>query len=124
MERYVVRLNHQLVPGMIIELAATPWRRFAGLLGKKTMGSGQGLWIKPCQQIHTHWMQFPIDLIFIDSTGKVVHQLTQNPGKISRRILKAESVLEFMAGTVERLAIHTGDTLELTLMNEAGGDKI
>ena len=42
-----------------------------GLLGRSELAEGEGLWIQPCNSIHTWFMRFPIDAIFFDKTGKV-----------------------------------------------------
>ena len=42
------------------------WRRLIGLMGRARLADGEGLIFTPCRGIHTYFMRFPIDLVFID----------------------------------------------------------
>ncbi len=48
------------------ELAYSGPKRSRGLLGRTGLGRGEGLWIVPCEAVHTFFMQFPIDLVYLD----------------------------------------------------------
>jgi uncharacterized membrane protein (UPF0127 family) len=70
-----------------------------------------GLWIAPCEAVHTFWMQFPIDIIFLNRKKEVV--------KLSRHVrpwriagsLRAYSLLELKAGTIDRSRTQVFDSL-------------
>jgi len=94
--------------------AHTHWSRLRGLLGTKRLEPGQGLWIRPSNQIHMFGMRYAIDLVFLDGAGRVVrlvHSLA--PNRTSPRVAGATSVLELPAGTLERTGIAEGDLVEI-----------
>jgi len=73
--------------------------RLRGLIGRPPLVAGQGLWIVPTQQVHTHFMRVPIDVVFLDRdlvVLKVVPALA--PWKLSPWVKGARSVLELAAG--------------------------
>lgn len=95
-----------------VERATSLWARSRGLLGRKELESGSGLLIEPCSGIHTFGMSFPIDAIFLDREGTVVHLIQDmKPMRFSRYLFRARSVLELPAGTIERTGTRLGDRL-------------
>jgi uncharacterized protein len=75
--------------------------RTRGLLGKKSFPAGQALIIAPCNSIHTFFMQFPIDVLFLDKDGYVVAAISSmQPYRISSLYYKAVSVVELPSGTI------------------------
>lgn len=97
-----------------MEVAATASRRNRGLLGRAHLAEGEGLWIVPCESVHTFAMQFAIDLVYLDR-GKRVRKLRSAvpPWRISA-CLSAHSVLELPAGTIQASRTEKGDVLEFT----------
>lgn len=95
-------------------LADTFVTRLFGLLGKKGMQPGEGLLIKPSSGVHTFGMSFPIDIVALDRTYRVVGAWTNiGPWRIRGLSLKTRSVLELPAGQIERSKIVAGDELVL-----------
>lgn len=87
--------------------------RMVGLLGSRGLDDGEGLWIVPCNSIHTFFMRFPIDVAFLDSQGKVLFTLGDlKPWRLSRIVWGARSVLELPAGKLAETRTQLGDTLE------------
>src|SRR5215471_9528883 len=97
-----------------LQLAFTHWTRLRGLLGTSSLASGDGLWIKPCRQVHMFGMRYAIDAVFLDD-GEVVVGVVSNlaPNTLSPRIRDASSVIELPAGTVERAGLRVGARLEI-----------
>src|SRR5271157_3451834 len=62
----VTNLTRQAVVATSIEVADSGAKRNKGLLGRKGLDPGEGLWIIPCESVHTFGMQFPIDLVYLD----------------------------------------------------------
>jgi protein-S-isoprenylcysteine O-methyltransferase Ste14/uncharacterized membrane protein (UPF0127 family) len=94
--------------------AHTHWSRLRGLLGTKRLEPGEGLWIKPSNQIHMFGMRYAIDVVFLDDAGRVlrlVHALA--PNRISPRVAGATSVLELPAGTLERTGLAEGELVQI-----------
>ena len=87
--------------------------RNKGLLGRESMGPDEGLWIVPCPMIHTFFMKFPIDVLFLDAdltVRRVIEDL--RPWRLSPWVLSARSVLELKGGTLKG-AVQVGDKLEM-----------
>jgi uncharacterized protein len=96
-----------------IELADHGARRRKGLLGRSGLLTGEGLWIVPCEAVHTFGMQFPIDLVYLDRGGRVLKTRSHvRPGRLSA-CLRAHSVVELASGTVRSTRTEPGDKLEL-----------
>lgn len=88
--------------------------RRKGLLGRDGLMPGEGLWISPCEAIHTVGMRFPIDLVYLgrDMQVKKVKSAVP-PWRISACLL-AHSVIELPSGTVRRTQTARGDRLEMS----------
>ncbi|HAM36261.1 MAG TPA: DUF192 domain-containing protein [Elusimicrobia bacterium] len=87
--------------------------RARGLLGRKTMAADEGLWIVPCPMIHTLFMRFPIDVIFLDRESRVVRVVENlKPWRMSPWVFRARSVLELAGGTLKG-SVRPGDCLEI-----------
>jgi len=100
---------------------STP-RRMIGLLGRSSLPAGHGLLITPCKQIHTWFMRFAIDAVFLDREQRVVHICSDlRPWKLSPMVWKARSVLELASGQAVSLQVgqrlHLGDDV-VTLKRE------
>lgn len=84
------------VIGECVWKADTFWMRFRGLLGRKPLAPGEGLWIKPCRQVHMFGMTFPLSVWFLDESGRVCAIVDKlKPWGISPHVKKAMSVIEF-----------------------------
>jgi uncharacterized membrane protein (UPF0127 family) len=84
-----------------VTVAASFTSRIRGLLGRSSLPAGQGLLIKPCKGIHTFFMKFSIDVVFLDRDNRVVAlHPSLHPNRMTRIYLKAHSVLELPAGTI------------------------
>ena len=87
--------------------------RSKGLLGRKSMDADEGLWIVPCPMIHTFFMQFPIDVVFLDRNMKARRVLEDlKPWRLSPWVLSAHSCLELAGGTLKG-RVSVGDELEI-----------
>ena len=94
------------------DAARTSRQRRQGLLPRDRLPAGEGLWISPCEAIHTFGMKFPIDALFLGQTRKVL-KIRKDMGP--RRLalcLRAAGVLELPAGTAEATGTLPGDQLE------------
>src|ERR1700761_3924074 len=88
--------------------------RVVGLLLDKQLAHGDGLWIKPCNSIHSVGMKFVFDAIFLDKDLRVVHLMHEmKPWQISKMIWAAKSVLELPAGLIAQTATEIGDQFEM-----------
>jgi uncharacterized membrane protein (UPF0127 family) len=97
-----------------VEVADYLFKRMKGLLGKNELRVGESLWIKPCMSIHTFFMKFPIDLIFLNKQNVVIATIENlQPNRLTRLYPKAASVLELPAGTIEATSTVVGDVIEI-----------
>lgn len=87
--------------------------RLVGWLGRRTAPADAGLWIVPCDGVHTFAMRFPIDLVFVDAAGVVRRVDARVPAWRMRICLGAYSVIELAAGRAQALGIAAGDRLEI-----------
>lgn len=88
--------------------------RRRGLLGRDGLAAGAALIIAPCQAVHTFRMRFPIDVVFADRQGLVVH-LRSDVG--ARRITgawRAFATIELPAGASREADVRVGDRLVVT----------
>ncbi len=96
-----------------LEVADSGPKRNKGLLGRDRLAPGEGLWIVPCESVHTFFMRFPIDLVYLDRKNRVKKvSSTVGAWRLSA-CLTAHSVLELPAGTIRKTQTQPGDTLEL-----------
>lgn len=101
-----------------LAVADTHWSRLRGLLGTSAgdFGNGSGLWIRPCHGIHTLAMRFPIDVVYLDRAGQVVHlEHNVRPWRFSPVRMQAASVLELPSHTVARTETALGDHIEIKM---------
>ena len=97
-----------------LEVADSAPKRTKGLLGRDGLGSGEGLWIIPCESVHTFFMRFAIDLVYLDRRNRVKKiRSVVVPWRVSA-CLSAHSVLELPAGTIRKTMTEAGDMLEFT----------
>src|ERR1700760_3848879 len=108
---HVSNLTRRTSLGDRIQFAGNARDRRRGLLGRKQLESGEGLWIVPCEAVHTFGMRFAIDLVYLDRKHRVVKTRSQvHPGRLSV-CLSAYSVIELATGTIHKTRTMRGDTL-------------
>lgn len=94
-------------------VADSPLLRLRGLLGRPELTDGEGLLLRPSGSIHTWFMRFPIDAVFLNRDLEVVHIAAGiGPWRMARG-RKARAVLELAAGQAVRRGIEVGDRLVL-----------
>ena len=92
-------------------VAASPLSRMKGLLGRSELRPGEGLLLRPASAIHTFFMRFPIDAVFLDRDWRVVGIAGDvAPWRTAGR-KGAKAVLELPAGESARRGLRTGDLL-------------
>ncbi len=97
--------------GRDVLLANSSEERRTGLLKQDSLAQGTGLWINPCEGIHTFFMRFAIDVIFLDKQNRVRKiRPALRPWRLSACIT-AKSVLELPAGTAQQTGTEVGDQL-------------
>jgi uncharacterized membrane protein (UPF0127 family) len=107
----VRNIREGTVLGHSIRVANTSRSRRKGLLGSHGLKSGEGLWIVPCEGVHTFAMRFPLDIVYLDRRNHVRKIVTDlQPWRVSFSLM-ARSVLELPAGTISATRTRVGDQL-------------
>jgi uncharacterized protein len=104
--------------GTAVEVASNPWRRFWGLMGKRSLPDGGGLLIRPCNSIHMFFMRMPLDVLHCGASGldgaPVLRMLTGiKPWRVGPIVRGSKYVLELPAGTIERTGTQVNDLIRL-----------
>ena len=91
-------------------LAKNIFTRAIGLLNRSSLNKDEALIIMPCNSIHTFFMRFPIDVIFVDRNNKVIKALSSvKPFRLSGIYLSSSFVIELPAGTLQNIPTAIGD---------------
>ena len=111
--RYIVRNKTRGVSlARRLRLAGRSSERRKGLLGVSEMNADEGLWIAPCEAVHTFGMKMPIDVIFLDRdyvVKRIRHALAPNRVSVC---LSSSSVIELAAGRIAWSGTQLDDQLE------------
>ncbi len=94
-------------------VADSPLPRMRGLLGRRNLGSEEGVLLRPAGSIHTFFMRFPIDAVFLDRDGCVLRVVQSVRPWRTAAARGARSVLELRAGESARRGVAVGDVLEV-----------
>ena len=95
-------------------VASSFFARMRGLIGSAPPAPGEGLLIIPCSSVHTHFMRFPIDVLYVNAAQTVVGiDHTLSPWHVGRFYRPVRFVLELPAGTAQRTTTQVGDQLQL-----------
>src|SRR5258707_15893388 len=108
----VLNLTREVVLADFVGVADHGAARRKGLLGRSGLPAGEGLWIVPCESVHTFGMKFPIDLVYLDRNKKVKKVRSGVPPWRLSACLSAHSVIELATGTIHRTQTSPGDKLE------------
>ena len=88
------------------------WTRLRGLIGHRPLRDGEGLMITPCNSVHTFFMGFPIDVVYVTADGEVAGLAEELPPfRIGPIVRRARFVLELPAGTVAKTGTRVGDRI-------------
>jgi uncharacterized protein len=97
------------------DVADSSAKRQKGLLGRDSLPAGSGLWIVPCEGVHTCGMRFAIDVLYLDRKKRVRKvRRAMAPWRFSMCLL-AHSVLELPAGVIQQTGTKPGDQLNFVV---------
>lgn len=94
------------------DVADTSVKRRTGLLKHEALLPGEGLWIVPCEAVHTFWMKFDIDVLYLSKKKTVLKIRERMPRRRISACLWAHSVLELPSGMAAATSTAVGDQLE------------
>jgi uncharacterized membrane protein (UPF0127 family) len=95
-----------------VKIADTFLKRLLGLMGKKELNE-EGLAIKPCNGIHTCFMRFPIDCLYLDVDEKIIRMETMKPWKIGKIIKNCKTVIELPEGTIQKFKLNLNEVVQI-----------
>ena len=111
----VLRLVHPRTGRVLAERLLVPRTflgRGVGLMLRRQLQPGTGMWIVPCSGIHTFFMRFAIDAVFVDRRLRIVRvRLGLAPWRLVPLVLGGHSVIELPAGTLAGLRLERGEAL-------------
>ena len=109
---YVFNVTRQTFLSLGVVAADTHLARLRGLLGKWQLRNDEGIWVVPCNGIHTFGLLFPIDVIYLDEHNHVIHLIEHlGPLRIAPVRRGGYSVLELPPRTIHNSNTRVGDEL-------------
>ena len=112
MKLRITNKTRNTVLGDRIDVADSSAKRRTGLLKHDGLKRGEGLWITPCESVHTFFMKFPIDLVYIDREKRVKKVRDTMVAWRMSACFSAHSIIELPAGVVKETGTIAGDQLE------------
>src|ERR671936_3002741 len=94
-------------------VAGSALARMRGLLGRRELPAGEGILLRPAASIHTAFMRFPIDVVFVDGSGRVLEIAHSLPPWRAAACKGAKAAIELAAGECSRRDLEVGDELTL-----------
>jgi uncharacterized protein len=116
--RLIANLTRGTVVCERVVVADRPLRRMHGLLGRRSLPEGEGMLLQPAPSIHTAFMRFPIDAVFLDGTLRVLRIVERLPPWRAASGPRARAVLELSEGESARRGIEIGDLLSVVEVGE------
>jgi uncharacterized membrane protein (UPF0127 family) len=97
-------------------------RRLRGLLGRRALPAGEGLLLQPAPSVHTAFMRFPIDVIFLDRDLRVVKCVDDLRPWRTASARRARATLELATGEASAREIEVGDRLAVVTPDATAGE--
>jgi uncharacterized membrane protein (UPF0127 family) len=111
---FAYNLSSKKIIATRVSIASNLLERMRGLIGRSFMDEGEALLIKPCRAIHTFYMRFPIDVLFLDKENRVIGiKKNLRPNRFSTIHLRAKSVLELPSGAIDKSDTKLKDIIEI-----------
>jgi uncharacterized membrane protein (UPF0127 family) len=104
-----------------IEVARSFSKRLIGLMGRKTLMKGQGLYFPGCASIHSFFMRFAIDVLFFDEEMKITKKINGlKPWRMALAPIGTRHTLELSSGVLHKFRLSVGDTISLVYPGDEG----
>ena len=111
--RALNKTRQKVLATSLLEAKSLP-ERLWGLIPRRNLNPGEGLWIPLCNSIHTLFMRFELDILFVDKNLRVVDRREKlRPWKLILPVWRAYGVLELPAGTIASTETQIGDELDV-----------
>jgi uncharacterized membrane protein (UPF0127 family) len=97
-----------------VEIARTFSKRLIGLMGRRTLVKGQGLYFPGCASIHSFFMKFSIDVLFLDEDMRITKKIDSlRPWRVALAPPRTRHTLELPRGVLRNFGLNVGDTITL-----------
>jgi hypothetical protein len=111
----LVNVTRKIILAREVVLATSFGHRLKGLIGTHSLPADKAMLLRPCNSIHTLFMQYPIDAVFLDNDHRIIRILPALPPyRFSPLVRGAETVLELQAGYCCQTGTRVGDLLEIS----------
>lgn len=118
MKKCEVIINNQMI-GNNIDIADNFFTRLNGLMFKKELKENDGLIINPCNSIHMFFMNFPLDIVFVNNNNEIVEILEDiKPWRISKIYFNADFVIELPTGTIKKKNIQKNQKILIKTLDK------
>ncbi|WP_185806819.1 DUF192 domain-containing protein [Bacillus sp. HMF5848] len=110
----IINLSNERILAEEVETAYSFFKRLKGLMFTDQLSSGCAIHIKPCRSIHSFFMNYPIDVLYVNDDGIIVAlEEGFEPGQVGRRFADAHSVVELPVETIQNTNTQVGHKIEL-----------
>jgi uncharacterized membrane protein (UPF0127 family) len=116
--RLIANLTRGTVVCERVVVADRPWHGIRGRIGQRTLPAGEGILLQPAPSIHTAFMRFPIDAVFMDNTLRVLRIVDHLPPRGAAFGRRSGAVLELSPGESARRGVAVGDLLAVVKLGE------
>lgn len=111
----IINLRNNTVLADKAVIADSFCKRLIGLLSRNNLQDGEGLILKPSNSIHTCFMRFAIDVLFLDKNNQIIAMLPSlSPFRLSPIYFNALSTIELPVGIIERSTTRIGDRIDIS----------
>lgn len=108
----IINLTQNTLLASEAKVADSLFKRLKGLLGKRELLKGEALILKPCNSIHTFFMRFPIDVLFVSKDNRVIKAILRlKPFRLTCIYCNATFAIELPAGIIQSTSTHQDDLL-------------
>jgi len=110
----IVNLRGNEVIAEKVRIADTFFSRLIGLLNRRSLEKGEALILTPSSSIHSFFMRFAIDVLFLDKNGRIIKILPSfKPFRLSRVYFNSRTVIELPENTLQLIHVQMGDIVKI-----------
>ena len=111
----IVNQSKNQILALNASLALNPITRMIGLLGRKGLNDNEALVLKPCNSVHTLFMRFQIDVLFVDRNSKVVEAISElKPWRLTYIYWRSYLAIELPCGIIKSSKTNPGDIISMS----------
>lgn len=110
----LINLENGEILASELMVANTFFKRLKGLMFTRNLPTGCALLIQPCQSVHTFFMNYDVDILFLDGESRVIaFEEHMKPGKVGKFVKNAKLVVELPAGTIQKTKTKVSQVIQM-----------